>query len=116
MLGMDRNTGKPLSGDAHIVQSVSDIITTPIGTRCGKMRDYGSIVPMLQDQPITRATPLLVASGVASALARWEKRVSVKRVAVTGEFARGQAVLTIDLVRRGTASNALTTITIPLSI
>ncbi|GDD08501.1 phage baseplate assembly protein [Escherichia coli] len=33
MLGMDRNTGKPLSGVDHICQSIVDILTTPLGTR-----------------------------------------------------------------------------------
>lgn len=33
MLGMDRNTGKLLSGTDHIRQSIVDILTTPLGTR-----------------------------------------------------------------------------------
>lgn len=41
MLGMDRNTGKLLSGTDHIRQSIVDILTTPLGTRV-MLPEYGS--------------------------------------------------------------------------
>ena len=31
MIGMDRRTGLPLSGVAHLRQSIEDILTTPLG-------------------------------------------------------------------------------------
>lgn len=38
--GMNRTTGKALSEDGHILQSLKDIVTTPIGSRVMR-RDYG---------------------------------------------------------------------------
>ncbi|MEE2577407.1 phage baseplate protein, partial [Pseudomonas aeruginosa] len=41
MIGMDRRSGLPLSGLAHLKQSVEDNLTTPLGSR--RMRpEYGS--------------------------------------------------------------------------
>jgi phage baseplate assembly protein W len=41
MQGMNRNTGRKLSGVDHLRQSIVDILTTPIGSRVMR-RDYGS--------------------------------------------------------------------------
>jgi phage baseplate assembly protein gpV len=45
----------PLDGDAHLVQSCEDIVTTPLGTRVMR-RDYGCLLAEL-DRPLNRATP-----------------------------------------------------------
>lgn len=58
MNGMDATTGKPLSGDAHLAQSVADILTTPIGSRVMR-RSYGSLIPSLIDAPINAAIPAM---------------------------------------------------------
>ncbi|MCV6588938.1 MAG: hypothetical protein OIF57_07920 [Marinobacterium sp.] len=50
MQGMDSVTGKPLADMAHIRQSITNILTTPIGTRVMR-RDYGSVLPDLIDRP-----------------------------------------------------------------
>ena len=114
MLGMDRTTGAPLSGDDHLAQSVADIITTPLGTRPMR-RDYGSLVPELLARPLHAATALLLASAAAMAIARWEPRVTVRKVEISGDLKAGQAVATVISQRKGTAANALTTQTIPLN-
>ena len=114
MMGMDRATGAPLSGDDHLAQSVADIITTPLGTRPMR-RDYGSLVPELLDRPLHAATALLLASAAAMAIARWEPRVAVRKVEISGDLNTGQAVATVISQRRGNAANALTTQTIPLN-
>lgn len=41
MNGVNCRTGKRLSGVAHLRQSVSDILNTPVGSRV-LVRDYGS--------------------------------------------------------------------------
>lgn len=97
MSGMDRNTGKRLVGDAHIRQSIHDIVTTPRGSRVMR-RDYGSIVPALLDRPLNPATRQLLIAGTAGAVARWERRVRVRRVAVTGN-AKGQGMIDVTYVR-----------------
>ncbi|HEY0626694.1 MAG TPA: GPW/gp25 family protein [Allosphingosinicella sp.] len=78
MLGMDASTGKPLGGRAHLVQSMRDILTTPIGTRVGR-RDYGSLIPELIDQPMNPAGRLRLFAAAAIALTRWEPRFRLRR-------------------------------------
>jgi phage baseplate assembly protein W len=53
--GMNRTTGAPLDGDAHLAQSCEDIVTTPLGTRVMR-RDYGCLLAELVDRPLNRAT------------------------------------------------------------
>lgn len=82
MNGTDRRTGKRLSGSAHLRQSVSDILTTPVGSRV-LVRDYGSDLFSLVDNPRDDLTRLRIIAATASALARWEPRLQVTKVVVT---------------------------------
>ena len=81
MIGMDRTTGRRLTGEAHLRQSIADILTTPIGSRVMR-REYGSDLPALIDAPITPETVVDVFQATAEALARWEPRIRVRRVQV----------------------------------
>ncbi|MFJ4288754.1 GPW/gp25 family protein [Cupriavidus sp. NPDC089707] len=76
---MNVATGRALADREHILQSVRDILTTPIGTRVMR-RDYGSLLPHLVDQPLHRATLLRAMSASVMALVRWEPRLRVTRV------------------------------------
>ncbi|WP_400636971.1 GPW/gp25 family protein [Pseudomonas aeruginosa] len=81
MIGMDRSTGRPLSGVAHLVQSVEDILTTPLGSR--RMRpEYGSRLRRMVDLPVTAGWKSAVQAEVARALGRWEPRLALERVQV----------------------------------
>ncbi|MGH6102770.1 GPW/gp25 family protein, partial [Citrobacter portucalensis] len=71
MNGVNNRTGKRLSGVAHLRQSVSDILTTPIGSRV-LVRDYGSDLFSLVDNPRDDLTRLQIIAASATALARWE--------------------------------------------
>ncbi|WP_371370006.1 GPW/gp25 family protein [Pseudomonas sp. QL9] len=86
MIGMDRRTGQPLSGLAHLKQSIEDILSTPLGSR--RMRpEYGSRLRRMVDLPLTEGWKSAVQAEVAYALGRWEPRIrlqSVKVVAVLG--------------------------------
>lgn len=113
LTGMDRATGKALTGDAHIAQSLADILSTPLGTRPMR-RDYGSLVAELLDRPLNRATRLLVTMAIVMALARWEPRIAVRKVELSGQLAAGQLAVLLTFARTGTAANALTRLTIPL--
>jgi phage baseplate assembly protein W len=96
MIGMDRNTGKPLGGLEHLAQSIGDIIGTFIGTRTMR-RDYGSMLPALTDQPLNSALRLLIYAATAGAIRRWEPRIAVKRVSLTADPGEaGQASITIE--------------------
>jgi len=114
VIGMDRQTGAQLSGDAHLAQSIWDIVTTPLGARPMR-RDYGSLLFELVDRPLNGATQLLCIMAVAMAIARWEPRIAVSRILLDGEFAAGTAVLTVIGQRTDTPQpNSLTRLTIPI--
>lgn len=81
MIGMDRHTGQPISGIAHLRQSVPDILGTPLGSRRHRM-DYGSKVRRFVDLPVNEAWKSAVQAEVARALGRWEPRLKLDQVRV----------------------------------
>jgi phage baseplate assembly protein W len=81
LIGMDRRTGQPLSGVAHLRQSIEDILTTPLGSR--RMRpEYGSQLRRYVDLPVNQGWKSAVQAEVARALGRWEPRLKLERVRV----------------------------------
>jgi phage baseplate assembly protein W len=116
MSGMNRITGAALATttDAHLQQSVADILTTPIGSRVAR-RDYGSLLPELLDQPFGPTTVLRLYAATASALARWEPRVALRRVSLRPGAAPGQASLTIIGTRTDRPVPTSTTLTVSLT-
>lgn len=82
MSSISRLTGAPLdpNSDEHLVQSIGDILTTPIGSRVLR-RTYGSELPDLIDQPIeAKRLPIKLFAATAMALLAWEPRVRLSRV------------------------------------
>ncbi len=77
--GLDNRTGRAVSGNAHLAQSIRTILTTPIGTRVMR-RDFGSNLPALIDEPINEGLFAEVRTAVADALACWEPRLTLTRV------------------------------------
>jgi uncharacterized protein len=82
MLGMNRETGAPLDGIAHLKQSIRDILTTRVGTRVMR-RDYGSELPALVDRPMNEELTVDLYAATAGALENWEPRVRLEAVQVT---------------------------------
>jgi Bacteriophage baseplate protein W len=78
---MNAITGKPVDDITHLEQSIRDILTTPIGTRVMR-RDYGSRIPALVDQPINQLLTGKMQAAIASALAKYEPRVSFSGIVV----------------------------------
>lgn len=114
MIGMDARTGKHLEGDAHLAQSVGDILSTPIGTRCGR-RDYGSLLPELVDQPANPALKLRLYAATALALLRWEPRIAVQRVAIV-QRVPGVVDVTVEGARTDQPQrNLRTRLTVPVA-
>ena len=114
MNGMHVATGKPLSGRAHLAQSVADILATPIGSRVMR-RDYGSALFELVDAPANPLGRLRIFAATVDALRRWEPRLRVTRVGLAAGDAPGAFAITIegqDL--EAPAPNRLVTITAPL--
>lgn len=116
MTGMSRTTGAPLAttSDAHLEQSIADILTTPVGSRVAR-RDYGSLLPELLDQPFNRTTVLKLYAATAAAISRWEPRIRLKRVSLVAGQASGQAKLTLEGDRIDRPVPASTRFSIPLT-
>lgn len=95
MIGMNSNTGRSVVGNDHLVQSIADILTTPIGTRVMR-REYGSQLADLIDWPLNNATRLQAYAATAIALMRWEPRIRLSRVQLTLGDVAGQAILYIE--------------------
>ena len=81
MIGMDRRTGQPLSGHAHLRQSIEDILTTPVSSRRHRP-EYGSHLRRYVDLPVNEGWKSAVQAEVARALGRWEPRLKLERVKV----------------------------------
>ena len=115
MIGASNITGKPLDGDAHLAQSIGDILTTPLGSRVMR-RDYGSLLFDLIDKPINGAIRMLLHAATAIALRRWEPRLRLTRVILLGEPQGGQLTLRIEGQRTDLPqANELVTLTIPIA-
>ena len=82
-------------------QSVSDILTTPIGSRV-LVRDYGSDLFSLVDNPRDDLTRLQIIAASATALARWETRLKVTRVLVSFPDGDSGCVLDIEGINKET--------------
>ncbi|WP_062560614.1 GPW/gp25 family protein [Paracoccus aminovorans] len=98
MIGTSRLTGRPIDQDEHLTQSITDILTTPKGSRVMR-RDYGSRLPKLIDAPMNGETIVDVFAATAEALDRWEPRLRLRRVEITGTAAGVMALrLTGDVL------------------
>ena len=82
MIGMDRHTGLPISGIDHLMQSIEDILTTPLGARLMRP-EYGSTIRRFVDLPVSEGWKSAVQAEAARALKRWEPRLELTRVQVT---------------------------------
>lgn len=81
-IGIDMTTGGPVSGIEHLRQSVSDILTTPLGSRVMR-REYGSDLPRLVDSNVDPLTVARLYAATATAIRRFEPRLSLDRVVLT---------------------------------
>lgn len=110
---MNRETGGAISTVEHIGQSISDILTTRLGTRVMR-REYGSLLPELVDQPFNDVTRLRVYAASVMAIIRWEPRVSISRVQLGGATLQGQVV--IDIEGRILDRNQALSMSLPLQL
>jgi phage baseplate assembly protein W len=110
MMGMDARTGKALSGDAHLAQSIANILSTPVGSRIMR-RDYGSRVPDLIDAPAHAATRVQL-----YAVMRWEPRITLTRVALSIiDALQGRWVLALVGTRTDTGESVDLSVPVTLS-
>lgn len=113
MRGMSRFTGRSLGGDAHLRQSVADILATPLGSRVMR-RDYGSILHELVDQPDNARTRMRLFAATAVALLRWEQRLRLTRIAIA-LLAPGSLEMTLEGERTDTGTvDVITRLILPI--
>lgn len=94
MNGMHHITGQRLKGHAHLRQSITDILTTPMGSRVIR-REYGSRLFEWIDAPLNDHTFAEIVAATAEALERWEPRLTLLNVSVVC-VKKGH--ITLDLV------------------
>lgn len=90
---MNAQTGRSLTRDEHIKQSIKDILLTPIGSRVMR-RHYGSYLFHLIDQPNHEATQLKMMSACVMALTAYEPRITLDSI----NFVPDCEKLTLNLV------------------
>ena len=93
MIGMNKASGKPLADFLHLKQSITDILTTPIGSRPMR-RDYGSNLFKRIDAPLTGDLVAEIYADVVDALFNYEPRFEVSTVSVVSV---GSGTLVLDL-------------------
>ena len=119
MIGMDATTGKPLSGIAHLAQSIARILSTPLGS-VPMARDFGSLLFDLIDRPINASLTMLLHAATATALRRWEPRIALTRVVMdASEAASGKLTIAIQGKLVGSSAvpvndNEIVSLSIPL--
>ena len=84
-LGMNRETGRLLTGVDHLKQSIADIIYTRKGARLMR-RGYGSALFERVDRTPTDSVKVGIIADVADALDQWEPRLQLARVQLTGSI------------------------------
>lgn len=115
MSGLSRRTGRALdsSSDAHLEQSIGDILTTPLNARPMR-RSYGAELADLVDQPNNPLTRIRAFASTAMALQTWEPRAQLKRVQLVLAAAGNAAALRVSMVRRDRPGRPTVELTIPL--
>jgi len=104
MAGMDRFTGEQIDGAALRRQSITDVLTTPIGTRVLRRR-YGCFLFDLVDTPATPAGRLKVVAAVAHALAVWVPEIRMLSASVTVS-ATGKALISVTYEEKASSEQA----------
>lgn len=97
--GMSRQSGQKIDQVSHILQSVRDILTTPIGSRVMR-RDYGSLIPFLIDSPLNSYFAMQLRASVIHALMRWEKRVTPVRIELITDNQATQGIASLMIEYR----------------
>jgi phage baseplate assembly protein W len=81
--GIDRDTGKVLTGWNHVMQSLTVIFTTFFGERVMR-RFFGSFVPKILGKPMTPTTIVRFWTAICVAIDMWEPRYRVTRIIPRG--------------------------------
>ena len=110
--GMDRKTGKRLTGLDHVRQSIMDILTTPVGSRVCR-REYGSRLIDLIDTAMNAAGRQAIFAASAIAIARFYPQIMLTSVDLQ-VAAGGTVAILLTGQERGTARRIDASIDLPL--
>lgn len=96
MIGMNATTGRTLSGLAHLMQSITTILTTSLGSRLMR-REFGSDLPNRVDAPNNGTTRARLYAAIATALMRWEPRLRLLHLQwMNKDMTSGQQIIEIE--------------------
>lgn len=95
MPGMDRITGRSLSGWPHVEQSLGVLLTTPLRSRIMR-RALGAGVQRRVDMPISPATLIDLYADVATAITKFEPRYRVTRMRLPSDPTAGAISLLLE--------------------
>ena len=96
MIGTHQNTGKTLSGLDHLRQSLTRLLTTPIGSRVMR-RQYGAYGFELLDHPGNNANRLKLYAATVDAILRFEPRLlPIKIELLESDAQSGQFELSLE--------------------
>lgn len=91
-VGVDRETGKLLTGFAHCLQSLLVIFTTRINTRLMRL-SFGSDIPALVDRPQARETFARLYNAMTQAVLDWEPGFRIRYFNVVDASPEGAATI-----------------------
>ncbi|MFP6562379.1 GPW/gp25 family protein [Paraburkholderia sp. B3] len=115
MKGLNVTTGRAISGLDHLYQSIGQILSTPLASRV-KRRTFGSDIPDLIDAPNNGATRTRVYAAIATALMRWEPRLTLTRVQLaTDTDDAGQGVQVVDIEGATTETGETVKASVPIA-
>jgi phage baseplate assembly protein W len=81
--GINKDTGRVLSGWQHVLQSLEVIFSTRFGERV-LIRWFGSFVPLLLGETMTQPTVLRFWTAICIAVDLWEPRFKITKITPTG--------------------------------
>ena len=101
-------------GEANIRESIAVILKTDPGERLG-VPEFGAGLGKFLFEPNNAATHTRIQDAIATALARWERRVRVESVDVVGDAADAESALaTITYRLVATDARERTSVSVPL--
>ena len=95
MIGMNRETGRQLTGWDHVVQSLQVIFTTRFHERVMR-RWFGSLIPHMLGEPMIERTMLKFFYSVAVAIELWEPRFKIIKININKANRDGEVSFRID--------------------
>ena len=95
---ISRKNGSFISEREHIQQSITMILTTPVGSRVMR-RDFGSHLPRLLGKPLNPQTVTAIYAATHEALSIYEPRIEVVQTRMDLEQAK-EGVVSLSIVYR----------------